>query len=294
MTEKIGFIGLGIMGQHMAKRLLQADIPLVIWNRTRSKTIDLAGAGAEVVDYPRDVAARSYVVITMLSDGPALKAVALGANGVLESIQPESILVDMSTVDPESSSQVARATEMRGAKLLRAPVSGSTGLAAAGKLSIIVSGDKKAYDKCRNFLRVMGQRLFYVGNEEEARYLKLVLNMMVGITSQMLAEALTFGEKAGLDWTKMLEVIANSAVESPVVTSKIEPLRERSFAPAFTVSMMLKDFDLALAAGERLGSPMPTTSLVRQFYGMLKATGRGNLDYSSLLLLMEELGGIEH
>lgn len=293
MKEKVGFIGLGLMGLPMATRLLEAGFPLTVWNRTRSKTEELARGGAQVVGSPKDVAAQTNVIITMVSDGTALKAVVLSENGILGGAQPGSILVDMSTVDPESSSEVAKATEEQGMRMLRAPVSGSTGLAAAGRLTIIASGDKKAYDKCQNILGAMGQRMFYVGTGDEARYLKLVLNMMVGTTAQMLAEALTFGEKAGLDWTQMLEIIGSSAVQSPVVSSKVGPLAKRSFQPAFTVSMMAKDFDLALAAGQKLRSPMPTISLIRQFYGMLQATGRGDLDYSALLLLMEELGGIK-
>lgn len=294
MSERVGFIGLGLMGQPMAGRLLEAGFPLTIWNRTKSKTDDLAKRGAKVVGSPKEVAAQSDVTITMVSDGPALEAVVLGDNGILTGAQPGSILVDMSTVDPESSSEVAKATEERGVRMLRAPVSGSTGLAAAGKLTILASGDKQAYDKCQKVFGAMGQKMFHVGTGDEARYLKLVLNMMVGTTTQMLAEALTFGEKAGLDWAQMLEIIGSSAVQSPVVSSKVGPLAKRSFAPAFTVSMMAKDFDVALAAGQKLGTPMPTISLIRQFYGMLQATGRGELDYSALLLLMEDLGGIKH
>ena len=294
MSERVGFIGLGNMGQPMAGRLLEAGFPLTIWNRTKAKTDDLARKGAKVAGSPKEVAAQSEVTITMISDGPSLKAVTLGDNGILAGAKSGSILVDMSTVDPESSSEVAKAADERGVKMLRAPVSGSTVLAGAGKLTIFASGDKQAYDRCQEVFGAMGQKTFHVGTGDEARYLKLVLNMMVGTTCQMLAEALTFGEKAGLAWEQMLEIIGSSVVASPLVAYKIPPLSKREFKAAFTASMMAKDFDLALAVGQKLGVPMPTVSLVRQFLGMLQATGRGELDFSALLLLMEELGGIKH
>lgn len=294
MSERLGFIGLGNMGQPMAGRLLEAGFPLTICDLIKAKTDDLAKRGAKVTASPKEVAAQSDVTITMIPDGLALRAVALGDNGILAGAQPGSIFVDMSTVDPESSGEVAKAADERGVKMLRAPVSGSTVLAAAGELTIFASGDKQAYDKCQKIFGIMGQKTFHVGTGDEARYLKLVLNMMVGTTCQMLAEALTFGEKAGLAWEQMLEIIGSSVVASPLVAYKIQPLSKREFKAAFTASMMAKDFDLALAVGQKLGVPMPTVSLVRQFLGMLQATGRGELDFSALLLLMEELGGIKH
>lgn len=293
MSERVGFIGLGNMGQPMAGRLLEVGFPLTIWNRTRSKTEELAKKGAKVAGSPKEVAAQSDVTITMVSDGPALKAVALGDDGILAGAKSGSVLIDMSTVDPESSAEVAKTADERGVKMLRAPVSGSTVLAAGGKLTIFVSGDKQAYDRCLETFGAMGQKTFHVGTGDEARYLKLVLNMMVGTTCQMLAEALTFGEKAGLAWEQLLEIIGSSVVASPLVAYKIPPLSKREFKAAFTASMMAKDFDLALAVGQKLGAPMPTISLVRQFLGMLQTTGRGELDFSALLLLMEELGGIK-
>ena len=293
MSERLGFIGLGNMGQPMAGRLLEAGFPLTICDLLKAKTDSLAEKGAKVAGSPREVAAQSDVTITMIPDGTALRAVALGDNGVLAGAQPGSIMVDMSTVDPESSGEVAKAADDRGVKMLRAPVSGSTILAAGGKLTIFASGDKQAYDRCQDVFGAMGQKTFHVGTGDEARYLKLVLNMMVGTTCQMLAEALTFGEKAGLAWEQLLEIIGSSVVASPLVAYKIPPLSKREFKAMFTASMMAKDFDLALDAGQKLGSPMPTIGLVRQFLGMLQATGRGELDFSALLLLMEELGGIK-
>lgn len=294
LSEKVGFIGLGRMGQPMAGRLLDAGFPLTIWNRTKAKTVDLGKRGAKVVSSPKEVAAQSDIIITIVSDDAALEAVTLGENGILAGVRARSILIDMSTVSPKISRQVAQVADERGVKMLRAPVSGTTNWAATGMLTIFVSGDKQAYEKCQKVLGVMGQKIFYLGAKEEALYLKLVHNMMVGMTSQMLAEAVTFGQKAGLDWHQMLEVISDTVVASPILRFKAERLAERNFTAAFSASMMAKDFDLALTAGKELGSPMPTVGLVRQFLGTLVATGRGELDYLALVLLMEELAGIKH
>ena len=139
----------------------------------------------------------------------------------------------------------------------------------------------------------MGQKIFHVGTGDEARYLKLVLNMMVGTSLQMLAEAVTFGKKAGMDWKQMLEIISASVVGSPLINYKVGPIAERNFKPAFKASLMAKDFDLAMKAGSELGVAMPTIALVRQFLTMMNATGRGELDFSGLILLMEDLAGIK-
>ncbi len=292
-SKNIGFIGLGLMGEPMAKRMLDAGFPLNIWNRTKAKTADLSKRGAKVMNSPEEVAARSDVTITMVFDDTALEAVTFGENGILAGISDPSILIDMSTVSPNISSRVGSAMLERGANMLRAPVSGSTKVAEAGKLTILVSGDKQAYDKCQNILEVMGEKIFYLGTEEEALYLKIAHNMMVAISAQALAEAVTFCQKAGLNWHKVLEVFSNSLVASPHVCTKASYLAKRDFSPTGTVKQMAKDMDIALIIGRELGVSMPTVSLVRQFFSALEATGRGELDHIALVLLMEEISGIK-
>lgn len=293
IKEKVGFIGLGNMGQPMAGRILGAGFPLTIWNRTPAKTTDLAKKGAKVAGSPKEVAAQSDIFISMIFDGPALEAITFGESGVLAGAKAGSVFIDMSTVDPQSSSHVAKAVEAKGVKMLRAPVSGSTVLASSGTLTIFASGDKGAFDRCQPVFAAVGQKIFHVGTGDEARYLKIIINMMVGTTCQVLAEALTLGKKAGLEWKQMLDIISNSVVGSPFVNYKAGPIKDRIFKPAFTASGMVKDFDLALSAGSQLGVALPTVALVRQLFGMLKATGRGELDLSGLILLMEELAGIK-
>jgi len=290
---KIGFIGLGRMGKPMASRLL-AHFPLTIWNRTKAKTVELGKRGAEIASSPREVAAKSDITITMMYDDAALEAVTFGEDGILGGIRPPSVFIDMSTVGPATSNRIASAIKEQGVEMLRAPVTGSTSSAEEGTLTILASGNRQAYEKCEKVFSVMAKKIFYVGAEEEARYLKLAHNMMVGITAQMLAEAVTFGEKAGLDWHQMLEVFSGSFVASPLLCFKAARLADRDFTAASNVLQLSKDFDLALATGQQLESPMPITGMVRQFLGMLVSTGKEELDYISLVLLMEELAGIKH
>ena len=225
MAEKVGFVGLGTMGQPMAGRIMGAGFPLTVWNRNRCEDEKTwPEKGAKVAGSPKEVAAQSDIIVSMISDGPALEAITFGDSGVLAGIKSGSVFIDMSTVDPESSMRVAKAVEAKGAKMLRAPVSGSTVLAAAGTLTILASGDKAAFDRCAKVFGAMGQKIFHVGPGDEARYLKLVLNMMVGTSLQMLAEALTFGKKAGLEWKQMLEIISASVVGSPLINYKAGPI----------------------------------------------------------------------
>lgn len=296
MTERIkgeiknvGFIGLGKMGKPMTKRLLDAGFPLNIWNRTRDKTVDLSNQGAKVMNSPKDVAASSDVIITMVFDDIALEAVTYNENGILAGISFPSILIDMSTVSPNISNKIALSIYEQGVSMLRAPVSGSTNWAETGKLTILVSGARESYKKCEKVFKAIGEKIFYVGTEEEARYLKIALNMMSVVVFQALAEAVTFCQKANLDWSRLLEIIGASVVASPSICSKITNLAKRDFSPTGTVKQVLKDADIALAAGKQLGVPMPANSLVRQFLSALEATGRGELDPIALVLLMEDL-----
>lgn len=291
--ERIGFIGLGKMGQPMSGRLLEASFPLTVWNRTKAKTVDIAKRGARVAASPKEVAAQSDIVITILYDDPAMAEVYFGDNGILAGAKPSIILVDMSTISPSISTRIANAAEKKGVKFLRAPVSGSTNWAQEGMLSIMVSGDKPAYERCQPVFNVLGKKIFYVGANEESRYLKFAVNIMIGQTTLMLAEAATFGKKAGLDWNEMLEVFNGSVAASPILLFKTSQLAKRDFTPGGTAHNLAKDADLILAAGKELGTPMLATALLRQLLVPLLNSGRGGLDHVALTLLMEELAGLK-
>ena len=291
--EKIGFVGCGKMGNPMAKRLINAGYSLIAYDLIEERTKELVAMGALAADSLKSVAIRTEVIITMIPDDPAIEAVALGKEGILEVAQEGKILIDMSTISPMASSRVAEVAKKKGVKYLRTTVSGSPKFAEAGILTIFISGPEEVYQKCHAILGTLGQKLFYLGTGEEARYLKLLINMVAGTTAMVVAEALTFGEKAGVDWIKMLDGLGGSVVASPLIGYKVQPLKDRNFPPTFTVSQLAKDFDLALATGRALSVPMPITSTVSQFLGIMKATGRGDLDAWSVLFLMEELAGIK-
>jgi 3-hydroxyisobutyrate dehydrogenase-like beta-hydroxyacid dehydrogenase len=294
MKEKrIGWIGLGKMGKAMAKRVADAGFPLGVYNRTREKTQDFAERGIKVYQNPKELAGKSDFIFTMIADDSAIESITLAEDGVLAGIRPGATLVDMSTISPQVSLKVDEGAQKKGAGYVRGPVSGSTKFAEAGTLTIFASGPRDVYERCQAILGVLGQKILYLGPREEARYMKLLVNMMVGATSMMVAEAITFGEKSGIDWVAMLDAVQQSVVASPLVGYKIQPLKDRNFNPAFAVSQIAKDFDLALGAGKALGVPLPMTALVRQFYESMKATGRGEMDFFGLVLLLEELAGIK-
>jgi 3-hydroxyisobutyrate dehydrogenase-like beta-hydroxyacid dehydrogenase len=292
-TQKLGWIGLGKMGIPMSGNLIKAGYSLTVYNLTEKETKELADQGAQVANSPKAVGVAADVIISMISDDPALEAVSIGPDGAFEGAKEGAIFIDMSTVSPVASARVAKGADKKGIKYLRAPVSGSTALAAAGTLTIFASGPKEAYDQCMDIFGAIGQKSFHVGTGEEARYLKLVLNIMVGITSAMTAEALTFGECGGMDWNQMIDIVNNSVVASPLVVYKAQMLKDRNYAPAFTAAQMAKDFDIALDTGRANNVPMPITSLVRQFLGTMKAKGKGELDFFGLITLLEDMAGIK-
>lgn len=297
MTMRIGFIGLGTMGKPMTLNLLKAGFQVSVWNRTKAKSEEFAKRGVRVASSPRELAAASDVVMSIITDDAALEAVAFGDDGVLAGLARGGIYIDMSTLNPEASQKVAAAAEKKGIIMLRAPVSGTRPHAEAAKLIIYVSGEKAAFEKCQGIFAALGQKVFYVGTAEEARYLKLAINTMVAICNHMLAEALTFGEKAGLNWDVMHEAFNNTVVTSPFLTFKIgvlnDMIKKGECDIGANAHLIAKDLDLMLGQAKRLEVPMPVASMVRQFMGMVLTTGRGELDYASLFFLMEELAGIK-
>lgn len=294
MSDKttIGWIGLGKMGVPMSQNLIKAGFPVVVYNRTAEKAKPLVDAGAKHASSMRAAARDSQIVISMISDDAALDQVATGPDGILGEAKPGLIFVDMSTVSPTASARVAAACVSKNVAYLRAPVSGSTVVATNAALTILASGPKDAFDKCEDAFKAMGKALFYVGTGEEARYIKLSLNMMVGITAGMAAEALTLSKSGGMDWQQTVDIIANSAVASPLIGYKTALLKARNFAPAFAASQMAKDFDLMLDAGKALNVPLPLTAIVRQFLSAMKATGKGDQDFFAYVTLLEEMAGL--
>ena len=288
---KIGWIGLGNMGAPMSTNLVKAGNEVIVWNRTKSKAQPVLDAGAAWADSPKEIGEKCDIVFTMVADGPTLLKVALGDDGALAGMSDGKILVDMSTVSAEESATVAEAAKAKGVELVRAPVTGSTALAANASLGILASGDKATYEKVLPYFEKMGKNQFYLGSGEQARIMKLCLNMMIATTMQMEAEAVVLAEKAGIETRQACDIIAGSAAGSPLTGYKAALIAGGEYAPAFSVKLMMKDLDLALAAGKQYGVPLPSTALTRQSLQSAAATGRGEKDFSVLTQCLEEQSG---
>jgi len=291
MKQKIGFVGLGLMGSRMALNLVRAGYPVIVYNRTPEKTRPLAEAGAIVAGSLAEVARNSEIVITMVSDSAALQAVVLGPDGLLNSLQPGAVLVDMSTVDPKISSQVAEAVGARGAYMLDAPVSGSTMMAEQGSLSIMVGGEESVHERVREVLLKMGSRTTHVGPNGAAASLKLAVNIVIGVTMQVLAESIVLAERAGVAPEIAVEVLSNSAVASPFLKYKAPQLLQPLGPAAFTASMMQKDLTMALQMAREVGVPLPATATANEVITMARSLGLGDHDFAAVTNVIRQLSG---
>lgn len=290
----VGWIGLGKMGAPMSRHIAAAGHSLHVYDPAAEARSSLAESGAIIETDAAAVAAAAPVVFLSIPNDAVLAQLVLGASGLAAGMKAGSILVETSTVSPRASAEVAAALEAAGVLYLRAPLSGSTATAEAGKLTVLASGDESAYHRVAPLLNAFSTRQFYLGAGEEARYLKLAINMLVGATSALLAEALTFGEKGNLSIDQMLEVICESAVASPLIAYKRQMLTKRDFAPAFTVEQMIKDFDLVIDAARDRQVPVFLISLIRQQYEAARAQGRGDKDFFVLLEQYEAMAGRDH
>lgn len=290
---RIGWIGLGKMGTPMARNLLSAGHALTVYNRTVAKVAPFRAEGATIASDPAAAAGQAEVVFSILADDAALRQVLLTPGGAVAAMPDGSTLVEMSTVSAEVSGEIAEATAARNIAYIRAPVSGSTTFAEAAKLTFLASGPKSAFEKIIPFLELMGAKHFHVGDGCEARILKLSLNMMIGTSAAMIGEALSLGLKHGLDRKTMLDVIAGSAVASPLIGYKVGPLAARDYTPAFEARMMAKDFDLILGAARRSGTPMPIAAQVREGWSALEARGDGDADFFKYVELASSMAGLD-
>jgi len=289
---RVGWIGVGKMGLPMARNLLAAGFEVTAYNPTRAKLAPLVERGARPAATVREAAA-APLVFSMVSDDAALRAVALGDAGVLANAAAGAVYVDMSTVSPAASAEVAAAADARGIDYLRAPVSGGVVLAESAKLTVLLSGPAPARTRALPALRALSAKQLVVGEAEEARVLKLLINMMVGATAAIVGEGLAYGRRGGLEWQTMLDALAGSVVASPLIGYKLQPLSQRDFAATFSIEQMMKDFDLLLASGRDVHAALPITAMVRQLFATAEAQGDGALDFFATVRTMERLSGLD-
>src|SRR5215213_8022918 len=291
MAEKVGFVGLGIMGHPMAENLIEAGYNLVVYNRTREKAEELDGA--TVADGPREVAEQSDIIITMLPDSPQVEEVLAGEDGVLEGVEDGDLIVDMSTISPVVTEELFEKAKERGASMLDAPVSGGDVGAIEGALSIMVGGSEEDFERALPLFEVMGRTVTHVGPVGTGQVVKAANQIVVALTIEAVSEALVLGSKGGVAPDKILDVLGGGLAGNKVMEVKREKMLEHSFDPGFRVELHHKDLGIALAAGREYGVTLPVTAIVDQMLETLKMRGRGDQDHSALLTLIEESSGHE-
>ena len=289
MAEKVGFIGLGIMGKPMAKNLMEAGYALTVFNRSPEKAEDLGKEGASVAASPREVAENSETIVTMLPDSPDVRNVVAGGDGVLEGIKEGALLVDMSTISPVVTEELAAALRERGASMLDAPVSGGDVGAIEGTLSIMVGGSEEDFERARPLFEVMGTTVNHVGPTGAGQVTKAANQVVVALTIEAVSEALVLGSKGGVAPEKVLDVLSGGLAGNKVMEVKREKFLSHEFDPGFRSELHHKDLGIALAAGREYGVVLPVTAIVDQMLLAMKQKGWGGEDHSALLRVIEDL-----
>lgn len=288
----IAWIGAGRMGVAMAGFILNAGYPLRVYSRTAASRAKLVALGATDACSVAECTRGADVVFSCISDDAALREVALGEGGVLANVAPGAVYADTSTVSSEVSAEVARAAQTRGVPYLRMPISGNAASAIKGEVTVMVSGPADAWARVQPVTQTFSKAQLHLGTAEEARVMKLVVNSMVVTMAQGMAEALTLGRKAGLDWQVMLDTLGASTISSPWLKAKVGLMKPRDFSPTMTARLIMKDVDLILSSAKHHGVPMPLTANTRQLIQALIGEGCGEEDYMALIKLMERQSGI--
>jgi 3-hydroxyisobutyrate dehydrogenase-like beta-hydroxyacid dehydrogenase len=281
VKHRIGWLGTGRMGAAMAARLISNGAAVTVWNRTASKTQPLVELGAAHADKISDLG-QCDIVFTSVTSSPDLIAVTLGPDGLFDAQPAPSVVVDTSTVSAEAAAEVRAEATKRGIGFLSAPISGNANVVAQGGASIVVSGPESVFDTVRPHLDVIAPSVTYAGAGEEARLVKLAHNLMVGIITQMLAEATVLAEKGGVDASAFLDFIDGSVLGSVFIGYKGQAIRTHDYEPTFTTELLRKDFDLGLGAARQLEVPMPVAATTYQAIQTAIGHGYGKSDFATL------------
>ena len=289
----LGYVGLGVMGGRMAARLLAKGHRVTGFNRTRSKAEALAGDGLRVADTPRDVAAAADVTFVMVANSAALRAVADGPFGLVAGLGHDKILVDMSTVSPVVSRELAARAREAGARMVDAPVSGSVLTLEQGKLSIMVGGDRATFDRLRPLLEDIGPKVTYVGANGLAVSMKIATNISVAVQMLAFAEGVLLAEKSGIARETAVDVMTNSAIGSPMLKYRGPFVLQMPEQAWFDTAMMQKDLQLALDMGRDLRVPLPTTSTANEWLTATRAMGLSDADFAAVFQALARAAGVE-
>ena len=287
----IGFIGLGAMGQPMARRLLSSGFPLVVYDHTGRKTAMIAAKGAVAAPSVRQLARKAEVIISCLPNDEAVLIVYQGPEGVLACANPGTIVIEMSTISPDTSRALHRMGIERGLQLLDVAISGSTPAAEQGSLTLLGGGDANAFDSCQPIFSAIAKQYFHMGPSGSGTAMKLVVNALLGVNMQAIAEAVAFGEKAGLNRELLLEVLGKTAVIAPAHQGKLLRAEHDDYSPQFPLKLMNKDFRLILEKAGEVGAPMPATAAALQINAARTAVD-GDQDFSIVIGEMERMARV--
>jgi len=291
--DKIGFIGLGIMGKPMSRNLLKAGYSLVVYDINRAAVDELAAEGAEAAGSPAEVAARTGIIITMLPNSPHVREVVLGKGGIIEGANKGTVVVDMSSIDPTVSREISRALEEKGIELLDAPVSGGEPKAVNATLSIMVGGKQEIFDSCAEILKTMGSSVVRVGDIGAGNVAKVANQVIVALNIAAMSEALVLATKAGVDPELVYQAIRGGLAGSTVLDAKAPLVLDGKFDPGFRVELHIKDLANALSAGHEAGVPLPLTASVMEILQALKIDGLGKCDHGAIIRYYEKLAKVE-
>jgi 3-hydroxyisobutyrate dehydrogenase len=293
MSERIGFIGLGIMGRGMARNLLKAGFDLRVWNRTASRMDELAAEGAGTAGDPADLASQCDIIITCVSDTPDVEEVILSDNGVVHGANEGALVVDMSTISPHTTREIASRLAEKGVHMLDAPISGGSEGAAQGTLSIMVGGEAEQFERALPAFQAMGKTITHVGPQGAGQTVKLVNQILVVTTMLGVGEALLFAQAGGLDLQKTLDAVSQGAAGSWMLSNRGPQVIERDWRPGFTIDLQQKDLRLVLEAADQMGTPALATALIFNLYRSLQTKGLGPEGNHALVKALEALGGFE-
>ena len=289
---ELGYVGLGVMGGGVAKRLLDAGHNVTGWNRTRDKAQWLVDAGMHLADSPREVAERSDIVFTMVTNTAAVQAVTDGPDGILAGLGPGKVYVDMSTASPENSRALAERVVELGAQMLDAPVSGSVITLEQGKLTVMVGGDDAVFERVRPVLEAIGPKVFHVGPNGAAVTMKIATNLSLAVQMLAFSEGVLLAEKSGISHEKAVEVMLASVIASPMVVYRGPFVLEQPEEAWFDINMMQKDLNLALELGRQLDVPLPTTAVTNEMLTTARALGLEKKDFAALFDALAAMSGV--
>lgn len=292
MSERIGFVGLGIMGRGMVRNLLKNGFSVRVWNRTVSRSEELAKDGAVIGSSPQDVAAQSDIIITCVSDTPDVQQVILGENGIIHGAAAGSLVIDMSTISPQATIEIAKQLNAKGVQMLDAPISGGSEGAAKGTLSIMIGGAEADVTRAMPAFQAMGKTITHVGAQGAGQTVKLVNQILVVGNCLAMCEAMVFAQAGGVDLEKCLNAVTGGAAGSWMLANRGPQIMVRDWRPGFTIDLQQKDVRLILKEADDLGVPVMATGLIFNLYRTLQQMGLGEEGNHALIKALENLSGV--